>query len=303
MISTDKCRFAMSQNRAFLGNGLTLEVSLVSGCTSKRSRGSRISWDMNILFGYVPLPEIIMVSGIPIEFGSWGSKTASMFDNYNWRTLTTICKIHIVRSVSTELATDMVSLRGHSFPWLHVLGLLPIVHTVSCVWLHWTCYLNPGNRAHWLTWTKAVFDKIISVGGIAIQLSIWVCRRRTVPHKPLWHWPFWKLGSILQFHALVIVSVHWCMLGWTFVIPTIAELANTYSSSLTTFMVIRARLIPHVIILAYSNSKFISDYITHTWSDFHMVKSQLSANDWLAVEIRMCTPVTCFILWKKIPCK
>ncbi len=65
MISTDKCRFAMSQNRAFLGNGLTLEVSLVSGCTSKRSRGSRISWDMNILFGYVPLPEIIMVSGIP----------------------------------------------------------------------------------------------------------------------------------------------------------------------------------------------------------------------------------------------
>jgi hypothetical protein len=54
------------------------------------------------------------------------------------------------------------------------------------------------------------------------------------------------------------------MLGWTFVIPTIAELADTYSSSLTTFMVIRARLIPHVIILAYSNSKFISDYIRHT---------------------------------------
>jgi hypothetical protein len=52
------------------------------------------------------------------------------------------------------------------------------------------------------------------------------------------------------------------MLGWTFVIPTIAELANTYSSSLTMFMVIRARLIPHI--LAYSNSKFISDYITHT---------------------------------------
>jgi hypothetical protein len=64
-------------------------------------------------------------------------------------------------------------------------------------------------------------------------------------------------------------------------------------------MVIRARLIPHVIILAYSNSKFISDYITHTWSDFHMVESQLSANDWLAVQIRMCTPVTCFILGKK----
>jgi hypothetical protein len=52
-------------------------------------------------------------------------------------------------------------------------------------------------------------------------------------------------------------------------------------------MVIRARLIPHVIILAYSNSKFISDYIRHTWSDFHMVKSQLSANDWLAVQIWM----------------
>jgi len=69
------------------------------------------------------------------------------------------------------------------------------------------------------------------------------------------------------------------MLGWTFVIPTIAELAKTYSSSLTTFMVIRAKLIPHVIILAYSNSKFISDYTTHTLSDFHMVKSQLSAND------------------------
>jgi hypothetical protein len=66
------------------------------------------------------------------------------------------------------------------------------------------------------------------------------------------------------------------------------------------FMVIRARLIPHI--LAYSNSKFISDYITHTWSDFHIVKSQLSANDWVAVQIRMCTPVTCFILWKKIPC-
>jgi hypothetical protein len=48
------------------------------------------------------------------------------------------------------------------------------------------------------------------------------------------------------------------------VIPTIPELANTYSSSLTTSMVIRARLIPDVIILAYSNSKFISDYITHT---------------------------------------
>jgi hypothetical protein len=54
------------------------------------------------------------------------------------------------------------------------------------------------------------------------------------------------------------------MLGCIFVIPTIAELANTYSSSLTTFMVIRARLIPHVIILPYNNSKFISDYITHT---------------------------------------
>jgi hypothetical protein len=52
-------------------------------------------------------------------------------------------------------------------------------------------------------------------------------------------------------------------------------------------MVIRARLIPHVVILAYSNSKFISDYIRHTWSDFHMVKSQLSANDWLAVQIWM----------------
>ncbi len=247
MISTDKCRFAMSQNRAFLGNGLTLEVSLVSG--------------------------------IPIEFGSWGSKTASMFDNYNWRTLTTIRKIHVVSSISTELATAMVSLRSHFFPWLHVLGLDPIVHTVSCVWLHWTCYLNPGNRAHRLTWTKGVFDKIISVGGIAIQSSIWVCRSRMVPHKPLWHWPFWKLGSILRFRALVIVSVHWCMLGWTFVIPTIAELANTYSSSLTTFMVIRARLIPHVIILAYSNSKFISDYITHTY-DFHMVKSQ---HQWLAL--------------------
>jgi hypothetical protein len=68
-------------------------------------------------------------------------------------------------------------------------------------------------------------------------------------------------------------------------------------------MVIRARLIPHVIILAYSNSTFISDYVTHTWSDFHMIVSQLSANDSLAVQIWMCTPVTCFILWKKIPCK
>jgi hypothetical protein len=95
------------------------------------------------------------------------------------------------------------------------------------------------------------------------------------------------------------VSVHWCMLCWTVVIPTIAELANTYSSNLTTFMVIRARLIPHVIILAYSNSKFMSKYITHTWSDFHMVKSQLNVNDWLVVQIRMCTHQWLALYWGK----
>ncbi len=66
-----------------------------------------------------------MVSGIPIEFGSLGSKTASMFDNYNMKTLTTIRKIHIVSIVSTELAIAMVSLRSLFFPWLHVLGLVP----------------------------------------------------------------------------------------------------------------------------------------------------------------------------------
>jgi hypothetical protein len=43
----------------------------------------------------------------------------------------------------------VVSLRSHFFPWLHVLGLVPIVHTVSCVWLHWTVISTLGTgRIH-----------------------------------------------------------------------------------------------------------------------------------------------------------
>jgi hypothetical protein len=133
----------------------------------------------------------------------------------------------------------MVSLRSHFFPWLHVLGLVP--YTPHCK----LCLTALDLLSQ--PWEQGASTHVDWTGVWQNHQCRWYC-------NPIQQLSLQEQDGPSQTSLALAILETWLH-------TSISCTCNNKCA------------------LMYSNSKFISDYITHIWSDFHMVKSQLSAKD------------------------
>lgn len=198
MISAYIARLAAAEHRA-LPRHLPVDViRLVGRGTADLPCGRRIVPSLvHILLRQLPLPEIIVVCGVAIEFGPFLAQVAALDDLLAARLHAMVGVLGLVHGLAFELLPGEVLCLGGLGSRAHLPGLVIVVDVVGGLFLEWACvfacriWAAGGCGAVW------VVHVVVRVGCGRRHPGIAGLAWGDLVLELLRHRPFWVLGAVL----------------------------------------------------------------------------------------------------------